>query len=309
LSALKKGKNYKKQSIGLVLAAAIITSLLVAGTILAPIQSYAIRSSGGIPNTSSLKHAIREGVTVNLEHRDQHMDQENLCYRTNTCRQSNTGQNTLGNDNSVTGFADQSDNLQQSAAAPTTPITPSTANQTTGNQTTPTPTPIPTTGTLTVIKRLSSGDVPPVRISDFVIHVTGNNPTPANFNASSTGTDVTLGSGSFSVTEAPSAVFNPSFSSECSGTIAAGQHLTCTITNTPKPCAECFTSRLTPEQISNIIGNVTETTLAELCTHIETGIISESGLTRILVNDAGIDVTAANEVIACLKTAGIVFRP
>jgi hypothetical protein len=226
LSALN---NYNKQSIELVIAAAIITSLLVAGSILAPIQSYALRSSGGIPNTSSLKHAIRDGVHVNLEHRDQHMYQENLCYRDNTCRQSDVGQNTLGNDNSVTGFADQSDNLKQSAAAP---ITPSTANQTTGNQTTPTTT--PATGTLTVIKRLSSGDTPPVKISDFVIHVTGNNPTPANFNASSTGTVVTLGLGPFSVTEAPSAIFTPSFSSECSGTIAAGQHLTCTITNTPK---------------------------------------------------------------------------
>jgi Zn finger protein HypA/HybF involved in hydrogenase expression len=291
----------------IVVIAAVLTSLLLAGTILAPIQSYAAGSRGGFPDTSSLKHAIRDGVNVNLEHRDQHMNQENLCYRDNTCRQSDVGQNTLGNDNSITGFADQSDNIQQSAAAP---LTPPTANQTTASPSpTPSPTPNPTTGTLTVIKRLSSGDTPPVKISDFVIHVTGNNPTPANFNASSTGTDVTLGPGTFSVTEAPSAVFNPSFSSECSGTIAAGQHLTCTITNTPKPCAECFTSRLTPEQVSNVIGNVTETTLAELCTHIETGIISESGLTRILVNDSGIDVTTANEVIACLKAAGIVFRP
>ena len=53
------------------------------------------------------------------------MNQENLCYRTNICRQANDGQNTLGNDNSVTGFADQS-----------------TTNTTTGNKTTPTPTPI-----------------------------------------------------------------------------------------------------------------------------------------------------------------------
>jgi hypothetical protein len=36
----------------------------------------------------------------------------------------------LGNDNSVTGFGDQSDNIPQAAA----PVTPT--NQTTGNQTT-----------------------------------------------------------------------------------------------------------------------------------------------------------------------------
>jgi len=127
--------NYKKQSIGLVLAVAM-ASLLIAGTILAPTQASAgsqrksspqfnnfndntndntntaksRSNSGGFTDTASLKHAIRDGVTVNLQHRDQHMDQENLCYRANTCRQSSVGQETLGNDNSVTGFADQSDN-------------------------------------------------------------------------------------------------------------------------------------------------------------------------------------------------------
>ena len=92
--------------------------MVVAGTTLAPIQSYAAQpkvrgTEADFPDTSSLKHSIRDGVSVNLEHRDQHMNQENLCYRTNTCRQSNVGQNTLGNDKLVTGFADQSDNLQQ----------------------------------------------------------------------------------------------------------------------------------------------------------------------------------------------------
>jgi hypothetical protein len=84
--------------------------LLLAGTILAPTQASGLSKFNSNTDTSSLKHAIREGVNVNLEHRDQHMDQENLCYRDNTCRQSDVGQNTLGNDNSVTGFADQSDN-------------------------------------------------------------------------------------------------------------------------------------------------------------------------------------------------------
>ena len=73
------------------------------------------------PDTSSLKHAVRDGVSANLSHRDQHMNQQNLCYRANTCRQSDVGQNTLGNDNQVTGFADQSDNIQQ--AAPTNQTT------------------------------------------------------------------------------------------------------------------------------------------------------------------------------------------
>jgi hypothetical protein len=148
--------NHKKQSIGIVMVAAM-ASLLLAGTILAPTQASATSqhnksgpkfnnfndntndntntaksrsTSGGFTDTASLKNAIRDGVSVNLEHRDQHMDQENLCYRANTCRQSNVGQNTLGNDNSVTGFADQSDNIPQAASS--TPVTP--GNQT-GNQT------------------------------------------------------------------------------------------------------------------------------------------------------------------------------
>jgi hypothetical protein len=102
-----------------------VTSLLLAGTILAPIRASALSRFKTNTDASSLKQGIRDGVSVNLEHRDQHMNQENLCYRTNICRQANDGQNTLGNDNSVTGFADQS-----------------TTNTTTGNKRTPTPTPV-----------------------------------------------------------------------------------------------------------------------------------------------------------------------
>ena len=107
---LKKNMKDKKQSIGIVMAAAM-AALLLAGTILAPTHASAVSkhtTNGTDPST--LKHAIRDGVSVNLEHRSQHMDQENLCYRSDVCRQSNVGQNTLGNDNSVTRFADQSDN-------------------------------------------------------------------------------------------------------------------------------------------------------------------------------------------------------
>jgi hypothetical protein len=116
---------------------AAMSLLLIAGTSLAPIESsYAApRTNGGSSDTSSLKQVIRDGINVNLEHRDQHMNQENLYYRDNTCRQSSVGQNTLGNDNSVTGFDDQSDNIQK--ASPTTAIP---GNVTTTRITTPTPT-------------------------------------------------------------------------------------------------------------------------------------------------------------------------
>jgi hypothetical protein len=115
LFALNREKTInKKQSIGIIVVAVAVLSLLIAGTILAPTQAFAIS---------------QRSVIVNREHRDQHIGQENLCFRSNTCRQSDVGQNTLGNDNSVTGFADQSDNIQQSAAAnnttPTLISTPS----------------------------------------------------------------------------------------------------------------------------------------------------------------------------------------
>jgi hypothetical protein len=303
LSALKKDStNHKKRSIGIAMVAAAFALLLVAGTILSPIQSYAAPSTnGGIPNTSSLKHTIRDGVNVNLEHRDQHMDQENLCYRANTCRDSNVGQNTLGNDNSVTGFADQSDNIQQSAA-------PTAANQTTANQTTPTPT--PTTATLTVIK-IVAGNATNATASDFTIHVTGNNPTPANFDGSTTGIVVTLGSGSFNVTETVpvGSFFTTTTTGDCTGTIAAGQHLTCTITNTPKTCEECFTSLLTPDQITALLPFVGgQPSIADLCVDLATGrvVLSEAGLVNALTS-AGVSLTTANELIACLKAAGIVL--
>jgi hypothetical protein len=294
LSALKKDKNYKKQSIGLVIAGAMML-LLLAGMILAPTQASALSKFNTNTDTSNLKHAIRDGVNVNLEHRDQHLNQENLCYRTNTCRESNVGQNTLGNDNSITGFADQSDNIQQSAAP------------TTANQTTPTPSPTPPTATLTVIK-IESGNTSAVP-SQFAIHVTGNNPNPPNFGGSATGIEVTLGSGPFNVTEtAPTGnFFITTTTGDCAGTIAAGQHLTCTITNTAKTCVDCFTTLLTQAQIRALLlsGSFEGASIEQVCARLSP--ISESGFISILTG-VGVSVTTANELVACLKAAGILFN-
>jgi hypothetical protein len=97
-----------------------VVSSLFAGTILAPIQSYA--NSDSSRNPPSPRDGISEEIRADL----QDINQENLCIRSNICRQSGVGQNILGNDNQVTGFIDQSDNLQQSASPITsTPTTPS----------------------------------------------------------------------------------------------------------------------------------------------------------------------------------------
>src|SRR5881227_350659 len=93
-----------------------------------------------------------------------------------------------------------SDNLQESAAAPTTPTTgnQTTGNQTGGNSTTPTPIPMPETTTLTVIKNVTNSTA---SASQFTMHVAGTNLNPANFAGSETGVDVSLGTGGFTVTE------------------------------------------------------------------------------------------------------------
>jgi hypothetical protein len=298
---MKKSTNHKKGSIGIVIVAAMML-LLLAGMILAPTQASALSKFNTNTGTSNLKHGIRDGVNVNLEHRDQHMDQENLCYRTNTCRQANDGQNTLGNDNSVTVFTDQSDNLQPSTttAANKTAPTPTPAPSPT-----PTPTPTPTTATLTVIKVVNGTTT--ATAANFTIQVTGNNPTPANFLGSATGTDVTLGPGTFNVTETALPGFTTTFSSDCSGNITAGQHLTCTITNTALTCEECFTSLLTQTQITAVLAQLGGT-LPSLCTTLASGAVSETTL-RMVLNNANVLGSTPNELVACLKAAGIVFAP
>jgi hypothetical protein len=275
---------------------AAMSLLLIAGISLAPIESsYAApRTNGGSSDTSSLKHVIRDGISVNLEHRDQHMNKENLCYRDNTCTQSSVGQNTLGNDNSVTGFDDQSDNIQK--APPTTAIP--------GNITTriiaPTPT---TTATLTVIKIVSGNTT--ATPSNFTMHITGNNPTPANFAGSSAGIVVTLDPGPFAVTEtAPSGTFfTNTTAGDCAGTVTAGQHPSCTITNTPKTCEQCFRSILNQTQLTAVLGVAS---IEQVCATFDQ--ITEVAFRAGLIN-LGIPGITADELIACLKAAGIVFAP
>jgi len=96
-----------------------------------------------------------------------------------------------------------------------------------------------TTGTLLVSKdciRLRSGNC----LNTFNVQITGNNPQPSSFSISDPQNQtVTLGPGSFTVSEVPVAGFQVSFTGHClqtgpfvaTGTISAGQHLTCIIRN------------------------------------------------------------------------------
>lgn len=70
---------------------------------------------------------------------------------------------------------------------------------------------------------------------DFTINVTGNQAAPSNFLGSSSGTTVTLMDGAYSVTEVEDLGYQASYSTECSGAIAAGETRVCTITNDDIP--------------------------------------------------------------------------
>jgi hypothetical protein len=94
---------------------AAITSLLVMGTSLVQMKSFA----GGEEHkqTKDFKSSISAKSQVDKKSANQHMDQDNFCYRGAECQQANQGQQIAGEDNEAKGFNDQSDNLKASAAA------------------------------------------------------------------------------------------------------------------------------------------------------------------------------------------------
>jgi hypothetical protein len=87
--------------------------------------------------------------------------------------------------------------------------------------------------TLKVVKHVVNDDGGTASAGDFTLSVTGSSPSPATFpGAESPGTQVALDAGSYSVAETggPSG-YTSSLSADCSGTIAAGETKTCTVTN------------------------------------------------------------------------------
>jgi hypothetical protein len=89
-----------------------------------------------------------------------------------------------------------------------------------------------TTGTLTVTKVVNNNGVSAFTSSDFFLGVAGVNPSTSTFRGSSVGTVVTLSPGAFQVIEPDIAGVSTTFSGNCAGAIAAGQSLSCVVTNT-----------------------------------------------------------------------------
>jgi YVTN family beta-propeller protein len=120
----------------------------------------------------------------------------------------------------------------------------------------PNPTPLP--GSLTfldVIKKVVNNNGGTKNPSDFTITVSGNHPSPSSFAGSSSGTSVTLRSGSYRVTEDNNIPgYTTSYSSGCSG-IARGGHIQCTITNDYQLTPTMSKLRVTKKVVNNGIGD------------------------------------------------------
>jgi YVTN family beta-propeller protein len=91
--------------------------------------------------------------------------------------------------------------------------------------------------------------------SDFTITVTGNSPSPSSFSGSSSGTSVTLRSGSYKVTEDSIPGYTASYSSGCSGTASGGVPIKCTITNVYQPIPTMAKLMVSKKVINNGIGD------------------------------------------------------
>ena len=72
------------------------------------------KSNGTIQSLHGNNFAKRSTTTA----ASQHIDQENQCLRAGKCNNAALGQQTLGNDNSVTGFTDQNKNVQNMVGTP-----------------------------------------------------------------------------------------------------------------------------------------------------------------------------------------------
>ena len=111
-----------------ILLVAIITATLVLGTSAIPMQSFADKGDKDYKKTKDNKEdnkdykktkdnksSINEKTKVDKKSANQHMDQDNFCYRGAECQQANQGQQLAGENNDAKGFNDQSDNIELAA--------------------------------------------------------------------------------------------------------------------------------------------------------------------------------------------------
>ena len=139
------------------------------------ISSSHIQAYADSLKTSDLKKDIK-----------QHTDQDNLCHRSDYCRQANEDQQIEGKDNTATGLNDQSQSTVQKQLAKPHLSVPA------GNGTTPTP--ISPTGALIVNKHVSCIPTTVFCPAGDKFHTTAstNNGSSISFNGSESGTSLMI---------------------------------------------------------------------------------------------------------------------
>ena len=113
---------------------------------------------------------------------------------------------------------------------------------------------------LIVIKNVVNDEAGTKGPADFTMSVTGSSPSPASFpGAAAPGTQVSINPGSYSVSESVAAGYTPSFSTDCTGSIALGETKTCTVTNTDNdtPSSIVVTKTANPTSLPEPGGNAT----------------------------------------------------
>ena len=167
-----------------------LASLLVTGSNMVPVQSYASAAGGGNNGdykiTKDYKDSIHKDVDSKSDSTNQHSSQGNLCYKDDGCEQADEGQQVDGKDNTASGFNDQSKNIEQQQAALS--LAPTTG--TPGNGTTL------TTSTLTVTKHVecnfTSSEVECPTADEFNITATTGNVSSLSFGGSESGTPLRI---------------------------------------------------------------------------------------------------------------------
>jgi hypothetical protein len=71
-------------------------------------------------------------------------------------------------------------------------------------------------------------------------------------------------------------------------------------------CEQCFTKFLSPGQITGVLNGRTPETA---CPVFRSGVVLSESEFRNALGDAKVDLTIANELIACLRDAGVLFGP
>ncbi len=170
---------------------------------------------------------------------------------------------------------------------------------------------LPPRAHLTVIKNVVNDNGGTLVSSNFTMNVSGVNPDLSSFPGSSNGTLVTLDPGDYSVTENAVSGYMGSFSTDCSGTLVAGDNKICTVTNDDQAAQLTVTKHV----VSNNGGNevASDFTMNVAGTNVSTPSFAgdESGTTVTLtpgsysVSENGPTGYTASNTIGCSGTIAL----